>query len=58
MIGHNNSKATGGSQTVCRTETRYTEERKTVYSHSTVTFMHDGRDGFKTKEVVTEYFQK
>ena len=43
MIGHNNSKATGGSQTVCRTETRYTEERKTVYSHSTVTFMHDGR---------------
>ena len=43
MIGHNNSKATGGTQTVCRTETRYTEERKTVYSHSTVTFMHDGR---------------
>ena len=43
MIGHNNSKATGGTQTVCRTETRYTEERKTVYSHSTVTFMHNGR---------------
>ena len=43
MIGHNNSKATGGTRTVCKQETRYTEERKTVYSHSTVTFMHNGR---------------
>ena len=27
----------------CRTETRYTEETKEVYSHSTVTFTHEGR---------------
>ena len=27
----------------CKTETRYEEEQQTVYSHSTVTFMHDGR---------------
>jgi len=27
----------------CRTETRYEEETKTIYSHSTVTFTHEGR---------------
>jgi uncharacterized protein YcfJ len=27
----------------CRVETRYEEEYKEVYSHSTVTFIHDGR---------------
>lgn len=27
----------------CRTETRYEEEQQTVYSHSTVTFTHEGR---------------
>ena len=27
----------------CRTETRYDEETQTVYSHSTVTFTHEGR---------------
>ena len=43
MIGHNNSNATGGTQTVCKQETRYTEERRTIYSHSTVTFTHDGK---------------
>ena len=43
MLGHNNSKATGGVRTVCKQETRYTEERRTIYSHSTVTFTHDGK---------------
>ena len=43
MLGHNNSNATGGVRTVCKQETRYTEERRTVYSHSTVTFTHDGK---------------
>ena len=38
MLGHNNSNATGGVRTVCKQETRYTEERRTIYSHSTVTF--------------------
>lgn len=27
----------------CSVETRYEEERQTVYSHSTVTFTHEGR---------------
>jgi uncharacterized protein YcfJ len=27
----------------CQVETRYEEEYKEVYSHSTVTFMHEGR---------------
>ena len=43
IIGHNNSTATGGTRQVCRLETRYTETPMTVYSHSTVTFTHNGR---------------
>jgi len=43
MIGHNNSHASGGTQRQCRVETRYTETPMTVYSHSTVTFTHNGR---------------
>ena len=27
----------------CRVETRYNEETKTIYSHSTITFTHEGR---------------
>ena len=36
-----NSENNKGQQ--CRTETRYDEEYQNVYSHSTVTFYHDGR---------------
>jgi len=36
-----NTERNKGTQ--CRTETRYTEETKEVYSHSTVTFTHQGR---------------
>tara|TARA_Y100001980_G_C14252482_1_gene96999 strand:+ start:47 stop:433 length:387 start_codon:yes stop_codon:yes gene_type:complete len=43
MIGHNNSTATGGTQRVCNVQTRYNEESVTVYSHSVVTFYHEGR---------------
>ncbi len=43
MIGHNNSTATGGTQRVCSVQTRYNEESVTVYSHSVVTFYHEGR---------------
>jgi uncharacterized protein YcfJ len=43
IIGHNNSTATGGTRQVCRVETRYTEAPMTVYSHSTVTFTHNGK---------------
>ena len=44
MLGHANSNATGGSKTVCKMETRYNEERQTIYSHSTVTFAHEGKE--------------
>ena len=43
ILGHNNSTATGGTRQVCRVETRYTETPMTVYSHSTVTFTHNGK---------------
>jgi uncharacterized protein YcfJ len=43
FLGHNNSKATGGTRTQCNIETRYNEEYQEVYSHSTVTFTHNGR---------------
>jgi len=43
MLGHSNSDATGGTQRVCKVETRYNEMAETVYSHSTVTFEHQGR---------------
>ena len=43
MLGHANSDATGGTQRVCNVETRYNEVAQTVYSHSTVTFTHEGK---------------
>ena len=43
MLGHNNSDATGGTKRVCNVQTRYNEESVTVYSHSVVTFYHEGK---------------
>ena len=43
MFGHNNSNATGGTKRVCNTEVRYNEERQTIYSHSTIRFMTNGK---------------
>jgi len=43
MLGHSNSNATGGTQRVCNIQTRYNEEVVEVYSHSVVTFYHNGR---------------
>ena len=43
IIGHQNSQATGGTQRVCRYETRYKEESKRVYSYSIVTFWYQGQ---------------
>ena len=43
MLGHNNSNATGGTRRVCSIETRYNENQVKVYSHSVVTFSHQGR---------------
>ena len=42
MLGHSNSDATGGTKRICDTETRYKESRRSVYSHSTITFLHEG----------------
>ena len=44
MIGHNNSKATGGTKRVCSFETRYNETEKEVYSHSTMRFNSEGKE--------------
>ena len=43
ILGHDSSTATGGTQRVCNVQTRYNEEAVTVYSHSVVTFYHEGK---------------
>ena len=43
MFGHNNSNAQGGTQRVCNTELRWNEEKQTIYSHSTIRFMTNGK---------------
>ena len=43
MLGHSNSDASGSTQRVCSIETRYRESERTVYSHSTVTFIYEGK---------------
>ena len=40
ILGNQNSTASGN---ICRTETRYTEQSKTVNSHSTITFVYEGK---------------
>jgi len=45
IIGANNAQnKQGGVRTVCRIETRYTETKRKIYSHSTIVFRHDGRE--------------
>ena len=43
MFGHNNSNAQSGTQRVCNTELRWNEEKQTIYSHSTIRFMSNGK---------------
>ena len=43
LLGNMNSDASGGTRTVCKTETRYKEESKTMYSHSTINFEYHGK---------------
>ena len=43
MFGHNNSNAQGGTKRVCNTEVRYNEEKETIYSHSTIKFVSQGK---------------
>ena len=42
LLAHQNSNGEG-THTYCAYETRYKEESKRVYSHSIVTFWHQGR---------------
>lgn len=43
IIANQNSDATGGVQRQCQMETRFDEVQREVYSHSVVTFYHEGR---------------
>lgn len=43
ILGHSNSKTSQGTRKVCFIETRYNESSAHVYSHSTVTFNHEGK---------------
>ena len=43
MLGHSNSGAIGSTKRVCQVETRYSEESKRVYSHSTISFIYEGK---------------
>ena len=43
IIGHNNSKAQSRVETQCSRERRYNETVERVYSHSTVTFVYNGK---------------
>lgn len=43
IIGHDKSDAQASTRRVCSVETRYDEEVTTVYSHSIVTFFHNGK---------------
>ena len=43
ILGHQNSNTSGGTRTVCKMERRYKEESQTIYSHSTIKFMYEGK---------------
>ena len=43
MLGHSNSGASGNVKTYCSNQTRYKEESRTVYSHSSITFNYEGK---------------
>ena len=43
MLGHSNSNAQGVTKRVCNTEVRYKEKVETVYSHSTIKFISQGK---------------
>jgi len=43
LIGHNKSDAKPMYQTRCREEVKYDSSTRKIYSHSTITFVHDGK---------------
>ena len=42
IVGHEESKTTSGTRTICEKETRYKETTKKIYSHSTIVFVYEG----------------
>ena len=43
IVGHNESNKVAGTKRVCKTEIRYKEEVRTIYSHSHIEFWYEGR---------------
>ena len=43
IVGHNESDKVGGTQRKCKTEVRYKEEVRTIYSHSHIEFWYEGK---------------
>ena len=43
IVGHNESNKVAGTRRVCKTEIRYKEEVRTIYSHSHIEFWYEGR---------------
>ncbi len=43
MLGHNKTNKTACIQRKCKTELRWKEEQRTVYSHSHITFWYEGK---------------
>ena len=43
IVGHNESNKVAGVQRQCRTEIRYNENSRTIYSHSHIEFWYEGR---------------
>lgn len=51
LVGHSKSKARPHTRIECTIETRYEQEEREVYSHSEITFEHEGK-------TYSEVFQK
>ena len=43
ILGNQNSTASDGTKLVCNKMKRYEESMKTIYSHSTITFVYEGK---------------
>ena len=43
ILGNQNSTASDGTKLVCNKMKRYEESMETIYSHSTITFIYEGK---------------
>ena len=48
ILGNQNSTANDGTKLVCNKMTRYKESMETIYSHSTISFIYEGKS-YKVK---------